>query len=48
MSAGSAVASALADAHRESWGLVLAATVRTVRDLELAEECVQEAYAADG
>ncbi|GAA1833929.1 RNA polymerase sigma factor [Microlunatus capsulatus] len=40
------MASALADAHRESWGLVLAATVRTVRDLDLAEECVQEAYAA--
>ena len=41
-----AVAAALADAHRQAWGLVLAATVRVVRDLDLAEECVQEAYAA--
>jgi RNA polymerase sigma factor (sigma-70 family) len=37
---------AVADAHRRGWALVLAATARTTRDLELAEECVQEAYAA--
>ncbi len=36
---------ALADAHRHEWGPVLAATVRVTRDLDLAEECVQEAYA---
>ena len=40
------VKAALADAHRHEWGLVLGATLRVARDLELAEECVQEAYAA--
>ncbi|GAA4199008.1 RNA polymerase sigma factor [Actinocatenispora rupis] len=39
-------ARAVADAHRREWALVLAATVRVARDLDLAEECVQEAYAA--
>jgi RNA polymerase sigma-70 factor (ECF subfamily) len=39
------VNSAVADAHRRGWALVLAATVRVTRDLDLAEECVQEAYA---
>jgi RNA polymerase sigma factor (sigma-70 family) len=39
------VTRAVADAHRRGWALVLAATVRVVRDLDLAEECVQEAYA---
>jgi RNA polymerase sigma-70 factor, ECF subfamily len=39
------VEQAVADAHRREWGLVLAATVRVARDLDLAEECVQEAYA---
>src|ERR687884_725441 len=50
-----AVATALADAHRREWAFVLAATVRVTRDLDVAEECVQEAYsraltawAADG
>ena len=33
-------------AHRDDWATVLATTVRTARDLDLAEECVQEAYAA--
>jgi RNA polymerase sigma-70 factor (ECF subfamily) len=37
---------ALADAHRREWTAVLAATVRLTRDLDLAEECVQDAYAA--
>ncbi|MFE5212255.1 RNA polymerase sigma factor [Streptomyces sp. NPDC056600] len=37
---------AVADAHRREWALVLAATVRVARDLDLAEECVQEAYTA--
>jgi RNA polymerase sigma-70 factor, ECF subfamily len=37
---------AVADAHRREWAFVLAATVRVARDLDLAEECVQEAYVA--
>jgi RNA polymerase sigma-70 factor (ECF subfamily) len=40
------VGRAVADAHRREWALVLAATVRVARDLDLAEECVQDAYAA--
>ncbi|MFD9891726.1 RNA polymerase sigma factor [Amycolatopsis sp. NPDC059027] len=36
---------AVADAHRREWATVLAATVRVTRDLDLAEECVQDAYA---
>ena len=40
------VEAALVDAHRREWALVVAATVRVVRDLDLAEECVQEAYAS--
>jgi RNA polymerase sigma factor (sigma-70 family) len=39
------VASAVADAHRREWAFVLAATVRVTRDLDVAEECVQDAYA---
>ena len=38
------VAEALTDAHRHEWAYVLAATVRVTRDLDLAEECTQEAY----
>ena len=41
-----AVESAVADAHRRDWAWVLAATVRVTRDVDLAEDCVQEAYAA--
>src|SRR5919107_686019 len=41
----SAVAAAVADAHRREWARVLAAAVRVTRDLDLAEECVQDAYA---
>jgi predicted RNA polymerase sigma factor len=41
-----AVETVIADAHRREWARVLAATVRVARDLDLAEECVQEAYAA--
>jgi RNA polymerase sigma-70 factor (ECF subfamily) len=40
------VRQAVADAHRREWAAVLAATVRVTRDLDLAEECVQDAYAA--
>ncbi|HWG15978.1 MAG TPA: sigma-70 family RNA polymerase sigma factor [Streptosporangiaceae bacterium] len=39
-----AVAAAVADAHRREWAFVLAATVRVTRDIDLAEECVQDAY----
>ena len=41
-----AVPDAIADAHRREWGFVLAATARVAGDLDLAEECVQDAYAA--
>jgi RNA polymerase sigma factor (sigma-70 family) len=40
-----AVAAAVAEAHRREWAAVLSATVRVTRDLDLAEECVQDAYA---
>ena len=47
MSADAArVRAAVADAHRREWAFVLAATVRVAADLDLAEECVQEAYVA--
>ncbi|HEY2704370.1 MAG TPA: DUF6596 domain-containing protein [Candidatus Dormibacteraeota bacterium] len=39
------MAAAVAEAHRREWAFVLAATVRTTRDIDLAEECVQDAYA---
>lgn len=35
---------AVADAHRREWVTVLAATVRVTRDIDTAEEAVQEAY----
>jgi RNA polymerase sigma-70 factor, ECF subfamily len=35
---------AVADAHRREWAFVLAATVRVAGDIDLAEECVQDAY----
>ena len=41
-----AARAALADAHRREWAFVLAATVRVARDIDLAEECVQDAYVA--
>src|SRR4051812_46529084 len=41
-----AVAAAVADAHRREWAFVLAATVRVTRDLDTAEECAQDAFAA--
>lgn len=46
MSGAATVEAVIADAHRREWGKVLAATARVARDLDLAEECVQEAYAA--
>ncbi len=35
---------AVADAHRREWAFVLAATARVASDIDLAEECVQDAY----
>jgi RNA polymerase sigma-70 factor (ECF subfamily) len=42
----SAAERAVAEAHRREWAFVLAATARVTRDLDAAEECVQEAYLA--
>jgi RNA polymerase sigma-70 factor (ECF subfamily) len=39
-------AAAVAEAHRREWAFVLAATARVTRDIDLAEECVQDAYVA--
>jgi RNA polymerase sigma-70 factor (ECF subfamily) len=44
VTAPAAVADALAGAHRREWAFVLAATVRVTGDLDVAEECAQEAY----
>ncbi len=44
--AGAEARSAVADAHRREWAYVLAATVRVAGDLDVAEECVQDAYLA--
>ena len=44
--ASAEVRGALAEAHRREWAFVLAATVRLAGDLDLAEECVQEAFVA--
>jgi RNA polymerase sigma-70 factor, ECF subfamily len=37
---------AVAQAHRREWAFVLAATARVTRDLDIAQECVQDAYVA--
>src|SRR5579859_1431236 len=39
------VDAAVATAHRSEWAFVLAATMRVTRDIDLAEECAQDAYA---
>ncbi|GAA1487486.1 RNA polymerase sigma factor [Brachybacterium sacelli] len=39
------VAAAVAAAHRDHWAMVLAATAATSRDLDLAEDAAQEAFA---
>ncbi|HUA28664.1 MAG TPA: sigma-70 family RNA polymerase sigma factor [Streptosporangiaceae bacterium] len=44
--AGLDVGAAVADAHRREWAFVLAATARVSRDIDVAEECVQDAYVA--
>ncbi len=36
----------LAEAHRREWAFVLAATVRVAGDLDVAEECAQDAFVA--
>jgi RNA polymerase sigma-70 factor, ECF subfamily len=41
-----AAGAAVEAAHRREWGFVLAATARVARDLDIAEECVQDAYLA--
>ena len=41
-----AVAMAIEEAHRHEWGRVLAATARLTGDLDLAEDCVEDAYVA--
>jgi RNA polymerase sigma-70 factor, ECF subfamily len=41
-----AIRAAVAEAHRREWAFVLAATARITRDLDSAEECVQDAYVA--
>lgn len=40
-----AVTTAVERAHREEWGRVLSTTARVTRDLDLAEECTQDAFA---
>lgn len=42
----SGAAAAVEDAYRREWARVLGATVRVAGDLDLAEECVQEAFVA--
>jgi RNA polymerase sigma factor (sigma-70 family) len=39
------VVAAVTQAHRHDWARVFAATARLTRDLDLAEECTQDAYA---
>ncbi|TDO52241.1 RNA polymerase sigma-70 factor (ECF subfamily) [Kribbella sp. VKM Ac-2527] len=41
----STVARAVEQAHEHEWAFVLAATARVAADLDLAEDCVQDAYA---
>ncbi|MDX6279839.1 MAG: polymerase sigma-70 factor, subfamily [Kribbellaceae bacterium] len=42
---GSEVARAVEQAHQQEWAHVLATTARVAADLDLAEDCVQDAYA---
>lgn len=44
MTTSDEVKSALAAAHRHEWARVLAATVRVAGDIDLAQECAQDAY----
>lgn len=45
MTGAASAAGAVADAHRRHWPVVLAATVRLTRDLDLAQDCAQDAFA---
>jgi RNA polymerase sigma-70 factor (ECF subfamily) len=45
IAARTSVEAVVAEAHRREWGFVLAATLRVTRDIDVAEECVQDAYA---
>ena len=44
MTTSDEVKGALAAAHRHEWAKVLAATVRVAGDIDLAQECAQDAY----
>lgn len=44
--AKSDVAQAISDLHRTEWGRIVAILIRLVGDFDLAEEAVQEAFAA--
>ena len=44
--AGDVVAGAVEAAHRAHWPVLVATTVRLLRDLDAAEDCVQDAFAA--
>jgi RNA polymerase sigma-70 factor (ECF subfamily) len=44
--ASTEIRGALAEAHHREWAFVLAATVRLAGDLDVAEECVQDAFVA--
>ncbi len=46
MSSPAEIAAAVAAAHRREWAYVLAATVRVAGSIDLAEDCVQDAYGA--
>jgi RNA polymerase sigma-70 factor (ECF subfamily) len=46
VSGGDAVGAVLEEAHRFQWPVLVATTVRTLRDLDAAEECVQDAFAS--
>jgi DNA-directed RNA polymerase specialized sigma24 family protein len=45
-SGGDAVGRSVEHAHREHWPVLLAGTVRLLRDPDAAEACVQDAFAA--
>jgi RNA polymerase sigma-70 factor (ECF subfamily) len=46
VSGGDPVGAVLEEAHRFQWPVLVATTVRTLRDLDAAEECVQDAFAS--
>ncbi len=45
MTASECVADAVTTAHRDEWTRVLSTVLRVVRDFDIAEDCVQDAYA---